>query len=115
VAKKSPTCRGSGSRCRRRAGDGLHVALQAADGNPANNALGNLRDVSMAINTHNVRRARKDSSSGAMGAQKHRPGKWQARILVDGERRSLGVFDTPEAARDAYLAAKRQHHSGFAG
>jgi len=41
------------------------------------------------------------------GASYHAPsGKWFARIKVDGERRSLGYFDTPEAASAAYMEAR---------
>ena len=36
--------------------------------------------------------------------------KYQARIKVDGESHSLGVFNTAEEAHEAYMAAKKQYH-----
>jgi hypothetical protein len=36
--------------------------------------------------------------------------KWKARIRVNGVQKYLGVFTTAEGARDAYLAAKKEHH-----
>jgi hypothetical protein len=88
------------------AGDVDHI-----DGNPLNNALANLRDVSRTVNMQNLKRARSDSRSGLMGASKCR-GRWQAQIVVHGKRLHLGMFATAEAASAAYLAAKRRMHEG---
>lgn len=82
------------------------------DGNPGNNAIGNLRDVPQTVNQHNQRTAHTNNGHGFMGASRNGK-KWKARILVDGVRRYLGVFDTPEAAHTAYLSAKRDQHSGY--
>lgn len=44
--------------------------------------------------------------SGYVGVAYHRhSGKWYASISVQGKRRSLGYYDTPEAAAAAYQAA----------
>lgn len=40
-------------------------------------------------------------------------GRWQARIVAHGKRRSLGVFDTQEEARDAYLRASKKYHGEY--
>lgn len=40
--------------------------------------------------------------------------RFQARISVDGDRRHLGCFSTPEAAHAAYVAALRDLHGEFA-
>lgn len=83
-----------------------HVNGQCDD-----NRIANLRDVEKGVNQQNVRAARSSSSSGVLGA--HRIGdKWQARITVNGNRRFLGVFGTPQEAGEAYLSAKRRLHAG---
>ena len=83
------------------------------DGDRDNNALRNLRDVSMRINRQNQRKAHIDNQSGLLGvswfaARK----KWRAQISVEGKLRFLGSFDDPADAHAAYLAAKRNMHEG---
>lgn len=68
----------------------------------------NLRAANVAENCQN-RNQRSDNSSGFTGVHFHL-GKWQARIGVNGKRISLGHFDSKEAARKAYLAAKQKYH-----
>ena len=82
------------------------------DGNPANNRIENLRDVSHSVNMQNMRKAKStNKSTGVMGV--YRIGKrFQAKIVVDRKVRHLGMFDTPELAHAAYLAEKRLHHPG---
>lgn len=83
------------------------------DGNPSNNRIANLRDASPRINSENRRKPRGDNGSGYQGVSWHgQQRKWQARITSVGRARSLGVFDTPAAAHEAYLVAKRQLHPG---
>jgi hypothetical protein len=82
------------------------------DGNPSNNAISNLRDVSATINQQNQRRPnKKNKSSGYLGAT-FSDGKFSARIRVDGKPRYLGRFATAEEAHSAYLQAKRKLHEG---
>ena len=81
------------------------------DGNPLNNRINNLRQVSKSVNMQNRKRAHKQSTSGLLGA--YRNGKrWRSSIHIDGNPKHLGTFDTAEAAHAAYLAAKRLHHPG---
>lgn len=83
------------------------------DGNKANNALSNLRDVSRRVNTQNQRKPRSNSKTGLMGVHQHaRSGKYQARIRTAEGRKELGWFDTPEEAHAAYIKAKRILHPG---
>lgn len=84
------------------------------DGNRGNNAIDNLRDVPRAVNTQNRRSARKDSACGYLGVGISGQ-KWRASIQLDGHKRYLGTFPSPELAHAAYLAAKRDLHVGFVG
>lgn len=77
------------------------------------NWIDNLRDVSDRVNQENIRRARPDNRSGLLGVCL-RPGNLRptASIQVCGKRMHLGVFDTPDLAHAAYVAAKRELHEG---
>lgn len=85
-----------------------HV-IDHVNGDRADNRLCNLRDVSQAANLQNIRKAKSCSSTGLLGATRWR-GKFRSDIRVDGRKRHLGVFDTAEAAHQAYVAAKRMYH-----
>lgn len=83
------------------------------DGDPTNNRLANLREVTHRENMQNMRRARKQNRSGTLGVSLHpTTGRYRAAIEVDGERRHLGYHATAEEAHAAYLAAKRHLHEG---
>lgn len=73
------------------------------DGNRRNNSPSNLRAVTRVENQHNQRRAKGYSYHAASG-------KWGARLVADGKKYFLGLFDSEEAARAAYLEAKKIHH-----
>jgi len=83
------------------------------NGIKADNRIKNLRDVTALVNAQNHRSARKDNrTSGFLGVSLHSDGKWQARIKISKNYKSLGLFKTPEEARDAYVSAKRINHEG---
>lgn len=83
------------------------------DGNRTNNRLNNLRDVSVFLNLQNLKGARKDNRLGLLGVSTDtRTGKFFSRIVVKKELKYLGRYDTPEAAHDAYITAKRHLHEG---
>jgi len=84
------------------------------NGNKKDNRWENLRDVSRAENLHNQRKSNKNNISGYLGVSVKRS-KYQARIVAEGKCQSLGVFDTPEEAHEAYIKAKRELHSGYVG
>jgi len=76
---------------------------------PADNRIENLRDVPGWANMQNRQRSR--GSSRFVGVGRHKQsGKWQATIGVGGRIIYLGLYDTEEVARDAYLAAKSELH-----
>lgn len=81
------------------------------DGNPLNNRIGNLRDVTNVVNLQNQRRARAGNKCGLLGVSPSQ-GKWMAQIRAEGRNRYLGRFDTPALAHAAYLRAKRELHPG---
>jgi hypothetical protein len=76
------------------------------------NRLANLRDVPPNVNSQNLGRAKSHNALGVLGVRRMRD-KFQARIVVDGKVAYLGTYAELAQARDAYLAAKRQHHAGF--
>ena len=60
------------------------------------------------------RSVRKDCRSGLKGAQLSYGGKWCARISYCGKKLYLGLFDTPEAAHEAYKAKAAEFFGEFA-
>ncbi len=87
-------------------GDPAGVDIDHVDGNGLNNRRGNLRVASHIQNMAN-RGAARNNTSGYRGVSPVEGGRFRARIMVNGHRVSLGVFDSPEeAARivDAHLS-----------
>ena len=83
------------------------------DGARSNNAWPNLRDVSRTVNQQNQRKAHRRGGSGLLGVSLHKAtGKWRARVWVGDGNKSLGLFDTRDAAHEAYIHAKREFHKG---
>lgn len=83
------------------------------DTDRGNDRIGNLRDVTRAINNENTRKARSSNSLGVLGVS-YRPdlGMYLSQIQVLGVKKYLGLFETAEAASAAYLTAKRAMHEG---
>ena len=80
------------------------------NGDPTDNRLVNLRQVSHKINGRNAR-LRSDNPSGFPGIKMTQSGRWQAVITVDGIRQHLGTFPTLEGAIDARRA--HEARNGF--
>tara|TARA_R110000868_G_scaffold82690_4_gene233399 strand:- start:267 stop:758 length:492 start_codon:yes stop_codon:yes gene_type:complete len=81
------------------------------DGNGLNNKLSNLREATIKQNSHNVKGPQKNGTSGYLGVWlDKRKNKWIARICVDGKKKRLGNYQTPELAYEAYITAKRELH-----
>ena len=82
------------------------------DGNPSNNSISNLRDVTSSVNAQNQKKATaRNLSTGLLGTSASGK-RWQAMIQVNKVTTHLGFFNTPELAHDAYLRAKRKMHIG---
>ena len=75
-----------------------HINLDKLD-----NRIENLRLVNKSGNAQNSKRAGCWLDS--------RSGKWRAQIKLDGKAKHLGLYDTEELARKAYLIAKRDLHA----
>jgi hypothetical protein len=74
------------------------------NGDRRDNRLCNLRSVSKLENGRNQSLSNRNKS-GYVGVSWHNlTKKWIAHITVDRKRRHIGLFSTPELARDAYLA-----------
>ena len=83
------------------------------NGNPDDNRIANLRDVTQRTNTENIQRAKKSNkSTRLLGAYPHASGRFTAKIMVNRKGIHLGQFDTAQEAHQAYLNAKRELHSG---
>lgn len=81
------------------------------NGVPGDNRWSNLRDVKQAVNSHNHKRARTTSRTGVLGVSPAGKG-FKAQIMRGGKQHNLGIYPTVAAAREVYLAAKRQMHEG---
>lgn len=82
------------------------------NGDRADNRIANLRDVTRSINQQNLKRARRDNQTGLLGVKKTRCDSFEARINLGGRYIHIGTFPTAEAAHNAYLTTKRDHHQG---
>lgn len=101
----------------------LHHSLEMAqvpalvdhkDCDQANNRAANLRSATKAQNGQN-RGAQRSNTSGYKGVYFHKVWKrWSAQIDNNRKRRTLGYFDTPEEAYEAYCAAAKALHGEFA-
>ena len=78
------------------------------------NRIANLRLVNHRENMQN--KIKPQGKNPYIGVRQDKfSGKWCAGIFFNGKHKGLGSsFATPEEARDAYLAAKRIFHKGFA-
>jgi hypothetical protein len=85
------------------------------DLNKQNNRWINLRLAMPSENCANKPRY-SNNSSGFKGVSRFNDRgviRWRARVGVNGKRISLGVFDSPEEAYAAYVAASAAHHKEF--
>lgn len=71
----------------------------------------NIRKATRRQNCQNLSQKPRHGSPYVGVTWKSRIGKWAARITNDYKEIYLGVFDTPEAAHEAYKAAKARLHT----
>ena len=85
--------------------------LDHINGSRDDNRIVNLREVTVSQNQTNARRHR-DSKAPYKGIT-FSCGKWVAQISIDGRQRSLGRFETPEAAHARYCEAAQEAFGEF--
>ena len=84
------------------------------NGDGLDNRRANLRQATHAQNQRNSRK-QLNNTSGYMGVSWHKQSKrWEARIVVDGKRIHLGLFDDPVDGARAYDDAVIKYHGEFA-
>lgn len=83
------------------------------DGNPLNNTMDNLREVTHQQNIFNSK-VREDNTSGVTGVSwfKQRR-KWRARIAIDGKEKHLGLFTSKEEAVEAREKAEIKYFGEY--
>lgn len=79
------------------------------DGNPSNNRIENLREVTPSQNMQNQRKPRKTNKLGYQGVYQVK-NRFRTSITLNGKVKNIGYFDTPEEAHNAYLLEKRKLH-----
>lgn len=85
--------------------------LDHINGVKDDNRLANLREATTSENHQNMPLPR-NNRSGAIGVNHCRStGRWVAQITTNGQRKTLGRFETVEEASKAYREAKAQFHS----
>jgi hypothetical protein len=78
--------------------------------NKIDNRIGNLREATRSENAQNMDK-HKDNTSGFMGVSfNKRSQKWVSQIQIQGIKKHLGYFQTPEEAHVAYVNAKATYH-----
>lgn len=96
-------------------GEWPHGEIDHINGDPFDNRITNLRDVTRSVNAQNLKKARSNSTTGFLGVRfdKNRTrSPYVAALVINGKAMSLGCFRTPQEAHAVYLAAKRIHHEG---
>lgn len=76
------------------------------DGNPSNNQLSNLRDISHRKNLHNRTRPQTNNTHGHLGVKRANKSRWVATLKRDGAASYIGSFSSATEAHAAYLAEK---------
>ena len=90
-------------------GDWPTGELDHINGIKSDNRISNLRMVSRKQNMQNQQRPQRGNPY--LGVSWHKKAaKWAAQIVVDRKHKHLGLFETPEDAREAYLQAKAGLH-----
>lgn len=83
------------------------------NGDPLDNRIENLRDVSKHINQQNRQGPMRTNKLGMLGVYfEASSGTYRASIWVNGRTKNIGRYPTPELAQAAHLDAKRRLHEG---
>ena len=85
----------------------LHI--DHIDGNPSNNRIENLREVTPSQNMQNIRKPRATNKLGFQGVYRVK-NRFRATLTTNGKPKHLGYFATPQEAHEAYVLEKRKLH-----
>jgi hypothetical protein len=80
------------------------------NGNRNDNRIANLREATVSENLQNQKKATIRNKLGVLGVS-YKKGAYEPKIKVKGKNLYLGRFQSIEEASEAYLKAKRLHHS----
>lgn len=80
------------------------------NGNPMDNRLCNLRQVTQSENLSNKHHPQNNNKLGILGVDKLKNNKYRARIKLNGKSVYLGVFETSEEAHQCYLLHRKTYH-----
>lgn len=95
-------------------GDWPTLDIDHIDNDRTNNKFANLRLATRSQNSGN-QRLRNRSESGKKGVTRHtQSGKWVANIRVNNKLIYLGIYETIDAAAQAYEKAAREHFGEYA-
>lgn len=83
------------------------LCLDHIDGNPVNNKISNLREVTHAINGANKAKSKRNKSGFTGVSWNKSKGKWQARINLNGDQVWLGLHETKQGAIEARKKAEQ--------
>ncbi len=84
------------------------------DGDKSNNTIANLREATPSQNKANSSYlGMRLPKSGLRNVIELPNGKFAARVQIEGRRKWLGRFDTPEEAKAAETAFRQEHHGEF--
>ena len=87
--------------------------IDHADQNKSNNRWMNLRAATKAQNCIN-RKIHPRSTTGYGGVHKHKnKNRWVAQLGTRTKKRYLGIFDSPQKARSAWLIAAKKEYGEF--
>jgi hypothetical protein len=82
------------------------------DGNPLNNKIENLREVT---NTQNAYNKKCINKYGIKGISLHKKtGKYHVRLTTNGKQMSFGLYEKIEDAKNAAIKARQELHGEFA-
>jgi len=91
----------------------LPKQIDHIDGNPTNNKIDNLREVSLSQNAWN-RNANTNSMSNIKGVRLHKCGKYQVRLQVNNKSMHLGLYADLELAELVVTEARNKFHGVYA-
>jgi len=92
-------------------GKDFDTQIDHINGDGLDNRIENLREATSADNRQNIAVLRNNRSGFIGVAWQEATKRWTASIMVNGVRKFLGYYQTPEEGFEAYTKAKRELHT----